>query len=142
MKNLRRLTRRTASVFAVSAAATVAFAAPAAAQGPSFGSGCTASTPNPSGLVCLTTGANTRIARTAYGGWENICGYRALLLIKYPDGHGDLRWSSTRSGCSIGYAWFDFNTNMSIPKGTRMCGTFFQNNQIDKSDGTACRYVS
>ena len=142
MKGRRSSLRRAAAVFALSAALGVGFASSAAAAVPSFGSGCTASTPNPSGLVCLTTGASTRVARTAYANWENICGYRALLLIRYPDRHGDYLWSSTHSGCSTGYAWFDFNTNNNVPKGTRMCGTFFQNNQIGKSDGTACRYVS
>jgi hypothetical protein len=136
--------RRLAAGAAMSLTLIAALASPAAAaeKKPSFGSGCTASTPNPSGLVCLTTGLNTRVARTAYATWENMCGYRALLYIKYGDGRRDYVWSSTRSGCSTGYAWFDFNTDFKVPKGTRMCGSFFQNNQIDKSDGTACRNVS
>lgn len=142
MKSIRASAGRTALIFALTAGMAMVAGSPALASGPSFGSGCTASTPNPSGLVCLTTGANTRVARTAYTTWENICGYRALLLIRYPDGRGDLRWSATRGNCATGYAWFDFTSDFSVPKGTRMCGTFYQNNQIAKSDGTACRYVS
>ena len=120
-------------------------AAPTAAQAaPSYGVGCTPSTSNPSGTVCITTGSNTRVSRNSYSFWSNICDYKASLTYYYPGGGVDTLWKY-RNGCSTAHAWFDFNANWNVPKGTTMCGSFYQkvnrNSPEYNRDGTACRRV-
>jgi hypothetical protein len=139
MRLLGNKTSRRLLAMSAPAAAIIALSASPASAAPSHWAGCTPSTPNPSGMVCLTTGASTRVSRTSYAFWNNICNYKASLTFYYPGNGYDRLWKYGKAkSCSTGGAWFDFYTNWNVPSGTYMCGSFYQG---DNLDGTACRRV-
>lgn len=135
MKTTNRWITRTAALLL--GLSTVAVGTAGSAQAlPTLRVGCTASTDNPSGTVCLTTGSVSRVSRLVTGYKSNLCNYKASITVYNANGTQSKYWSNLHRGCSYGAAWFDFNTAFSVPKGTKVCGSFFQG---DQRDGTACK---
>lgn len=140
MKTLRTTikSRIAVAAVAVSVPLLLLVGSGAAEAAPRFGIGCTSSTNNPAGTVCITTGATTRVSRTIYTQPATLCDARASLTFYFPDGTQRKEWRGTGRGCTTGGAWYDFSTNYDVPRGTKMCGSFFQGTN---RDGTACRTV-
>lgn len=103
--------------------------------------GCT---PAPSGYICVNAEGNgTRINKVAVvrgkADQSLICNYRGTVVIKSPSGTVLWQRTSSRNQCTPLRAWFSWEVNQTFPAGSRICSSFFENNE--QQGGSPCLTV-
>ena len=75
-----------------------------------------------------------RLAR----GDNGICNYEGRVRVTAPDGTTWNYTSDHRAGCQVGRATRTIGVNRDYPNGSRACGSFYENGQLQS---TACNKI-